>query len=95
LAAVQTSVPSRSHDLTLKARQQLILSGVSAVESFDEAEIRTLTELGRLTIRGKQLRISRFCEESGELFVDGTVDALTYSEGNASDSRGFWSKLLG
>ena len=95
LAAAQTAVPTRSHDLSLHARQQLTLNGVNSVEGFDESEIRTLTELGRLTISGKQLRISRFCEESGELFVEGTVDALIYSDGTTADKRGFWSKLLG
>ena len=41
------------HNAILENRQRLQLSGVTDVDSFDEDEIRLFTQLGELTIKGK------------------------------------------
>ena len=50
------------HKLTLNERRQLSMSGVSEVVSFDESAVVLRTQLGILTIHGKdlQLKISRW-----------------------------------
>ena len=46
-----------SHNAILENRQKLELSGVTDVDSFNEEEIRLFTQLGELTVKGKNLHI--------------------------------------
>ncbi len=66
------------HQLVLNDRQQLQLTGVSDVGSFDDLTVVARTSLGELTIRGHDLSICRLSIESGDLSVTGTIDALEY-----------------
>lgn len=86
------------HSLTITNREQTVVSGVAAVESFDDQEIILETELGTLTIRGEELHIKQLDLESGRFAVDGTINALTYSarmsRGAPRRNRGFLERLL-
>ena len=94
MSMTNTEPAKRPHELTLKDRGHMNLTGVETVENFDDGELELITSRGRLTIQGHSLHVNRFNEESGDLAVDGTVDALIYS-GEARDKRGFWARLLG
>ena len=65
------------HNAILENRQRLQLS---EVESFDEDEIRLFTQLGELTIKGKDLHINEISVESGDVSVEGDIWALVYGE---------------
>ena len=41
------------------------------------------TDMGLLTIKGKDLHVSRLTVEKGEADVDGTIDSLVYSSNEA------------
>ena len=58
------------HNAILENRQRLQLSGVTDVDSFDEDEIRLFTQLGELTIKGKDLHINEISVESGDVSVE-------------------------
>ena len=49
------------------------------VDSFDEDEIRLFTQLGELTIKGKDLHINEI-SESGDVSREGDIWALVYGE---------------
>ncbi len=68
------------HNAILENRQRLQLSGVTDVDSFDEDEIRLFTQLGELTIKGKDLHINEISVESGDVSVEGDIWALIYGE---------------
>lgn len=70
----------RAHKVVVVGRKTGTISGVSDVLSFDENEIVLDTEMGVLTIRGKELHISRLTLELGEADLDGKVDSMVYSE---------------
>ena len=65
------------HNAILENRQRLQLSGVT---DFDEDEIRLFTQLGELTIKGKDLHINEISVESGDVSVEGDIWALVYGE---------------
>ena len=44
--------------------------------------------MGLLTIKGKELHVSRLTVEKGELEVDGQVDSLAYSSNEAYRKAG-------
>lgn len=70
----------RAHKLAVIGRKTGTVSGISDVLSFDENEIVLDTEMGLLTIKGKDLHISRLTLELGEADLEGKVDSLVYSE---------------
>lgn len=67
-----------AHNIILKNRRLLTVSGVTDVDSFDEVEIVAYTDEGELTIRGEQLKINRLNTETGELNVEGVISSLSY-----------------
>ena len=66
------------HNAILENRQRLQLSGVTDVDSFDEDEIRLFTQLGELTIKGKDLHINEISVESGDVSVE--ISGLWFME---------------
>ncbi len=58
------------------------------VVSFDENQVVMDTDMGLLTLKGKDLHVSRLTVEKGEVDVEGTVDSLTYSSNEAYRKSG-------
>ncbi|MBP3305578.1 MAG: YabP/YqfC family sporulation protein [Oscillospiraceae bacterium] len=81
------------HKLTLSERRQLSMTGVTEVVSFDENAVVLHTELGLLTIHGKDLQLKTPSLDGGQVAVDGTVTALVYEE--PKPSGGWLRRLLG
>lgn len=81
------------HKLILNERRQLTMTGVSEVVSFDENTVVLHTQLGALTIHGKELQLRQLQLEGGQVAVEGTVSAIIYEE--PRQSSGFWRRFLG
>ena len=63
--------------------------------SFDENTIVLDTDMGLLTIRGKDLHVNRLNLEKGEIDIEGRTDSLVYSAGGGAKSGGsFLAKLF-
>ena len=86
--------PALSHHVILEEREQLVISGVEEVESFDESAIYLTTAQGALEIQGDELHIEKLSLDGGDLKVEGRVNALIYGEENRSRG-GLLSRLLG
>lgn len=67
------------HKIWLSGRKTGTISGVNDIISFDEHEILVDTDMGMLTIRGKELHINRLNLEKKEADLEGQVDSLVYS----------------
>ena len=87
---------NRQHKLILQNRGKGNITGICDVVSFDENEIVLDTEMGLLTIRGKELHVKRLTLEKGELDLEGQIDSLNYSSNAALKHSGesFLSRLL-
>ena len=79
-------------NLILENREKLNISGVLDVLSFDDQIVVVETELGLLTVKGENLRISKLSLDTSEVIVEGEIYNLSYSEKNI-DKKG--SSLLG
>ena len=82
-----------AHHILLEGREQLTISGVEEVESFDENTIVMATVKGTLVVRGEDLHIEKLSLDGGDLKVEGSVDSLTY-EDDAGDRGGFFARLF-
>ena len=83
-----------AHHIILEEREQLSVSGVEEVESFDESSIILSTACGGLEIQGEGLHIEKLSLDGGDLQVEGTVTALIY-DGEWESRGGLLSRLLG
>ena len=78
----------RVHACRLENRNAASLTGVREVVSFDENQVVMDTDMGLLTIKGKDLHVSRLTVEKGEMEVEGQIDSLTYSSNEAYRKAG-------
>ena len=58
---------SGQHSLQLENRASLTLSGITDIDRFDEREIVVYTQLGELTITGRELHIRSISIEAAIL----------------------------
>ena len=87
--------PGIAHKIVLNNRDQGNLTGILDVISFDENTIVLDTDMGLLTIKGKDLHVNRLSLEKGEIDIEGRTDSLVYSAGGGTKSGGsFWAKLF-
>ena len=87
----------RPHRMELENRGAGRITGIQDVVSFDENQVVLDTDMGLLTIKGKDLHVSRLTVEKGELEVEGQVDSLAYSSNEAYRKTGqsILSRLFG
>ena len=81
------------HTLILENRKSLTATGVSDVDSFDEQTVVAYTEMGELTVKGRNLHISRLNVDTGELTLDGEILSMYYTDSQPA-GKGFFSKLF-
>lgn len=81
------------HNVIMKDRSEVTISGVTDVDSFDETSVIAYTDFGELTITGTQLHISSLNVDKGELSIDGRITALSYID-QQPNKGGFLSKVF-
>lgn len=77
---MQDNFERKNHSLTLENRNQLSMTGVSDVKSFNEEEINAKTDYGELLIRGSNLHVEVLDLDSGALTISGNIMALVYND---------------
>jgi len=80
----------RQHDLILKDRKNLTVTGVTEVVSFEENAVVLRTELGELAVQGQGLQLKALSVEGGQTSVEGSISALLYEE----PRQGGWLRRL-
>ena len=85
-----------SHKLELYNREKGTMTGILDVISFDENTIVLDTDMGLLTIKGKDLHVSRLSLEKGEIDIEGRADSLVYSsnEGYRKSGQSLLTRLF-
>lgn len=81
------------HSMLLKDRQELHLSGVTDVDSFDETGIVAYTDIGELSIGGENMHITKLSLETGELLVEGKISSLIYRD-EAPKAASFFTRVF-
>ncbi|MBR4989909.1 MAG: sporulation protein YabP [Oscillospiraceae bacterium] len=84
----ETQLP---HELSLKERRELTMTGVTEVVSFEEHAVVLRTAQGTLIIQGRDLQLKTLSLEGGQVAVEGSISALIYEEPRASG----WRRWLG
>jgi len=85
----------QEHDVTMKGRRLLDITGVKQVESFDNEEFLLETVMGFLAIKGENLQMKNLDVDKGIVSIKGKIFELVYiDEHNGEKAKGFFSKLF-
>ena len=91
----QSSMPVAKHDVAIKGRRHIDITGVREVISFDETAVVMSTDGGEMTLEGNDLRIGVLDTERGIVSVEGKINALFYDEDAApSDKKRFLGRIF-
>lgn len=83
------------HDIRLLQRNQIDLTGVTRLDSFDKTKFRMETDCGFLTVSGTGLTIVDLILEQGTLSISGQINGVQYGEvGQTRAKPSFWRSLF-
>lgn len=93
--ANSTKVSIPDHDVIMRGRKLLDITGVKQVESFDNEEFLLETSMGFLAIKGQNLQMKNLDVEKGIVSIKGKIFDLVYlDEHHGEKAKGFFSKLF-
>ena len=78
------------HNIIIENRRTMTISGITDVDSFDEKAVCLYTQLGELTIQGKELHIDAMSIETGDMTITGDIWSVVYGD---KDRKGAVSAL--
>lgn len=82
----------KSHNIIIEDRKKFTLTGVKDVLSFDENTIMLDTYLGKLAVKGEDLKLGQFDTQKGDVTGGGKIYAVVYTADE--QSGGFFSRLF-
>ncbi|GAF14266.1 forespore shell protein [Bacillus sp. JCM 19046] len=86
---------NNDHDITLRGRKQLDITGVKQVDSFDNEEFLLETVMGYLAVRGQNLHMKNLNVEQGNVSIEGKIYDLIYVDQNQQGKpKGLFGKLF-
>ncbi len=85
-----------AHDLVMRGRKSLEISGVKLVESFDNEEFLLETTMGYMAIKGQNLQMKNLDVDQGIVSIQGKIYEINYLDdySNGEKAKGFFSKLF-
>lgn len=82
-------------NIILENRKKLSISGVNDVLSFDDQVVMVDTELGLLTVKGENIKITKLSLDTAEVIIEGEISNLSYSQNNQEkNSASLLSKIF-
>lgn len=84
----------QNQNLILENRRNLSISGITDVDSFDEKAICLYTQLGELTIQGKDLHIDSMSVETGDMTITGDIWSVVYGDKERKSPVSFLGRLF-
>ena len=86
--------PRPDHIPVLRNREELTVTGVENVDSYNDNIIEAVTALGAMTVEGRELHITKLSLESGEMHVTGNISGVLYAIEPEKPEGGFFRRLF-
>ena len=68
------------HNLTLKGRSSLTISGIEHIYSFNDKKVEVRTCAGEMVIEGENLDMGKLNLDESIISVQGTINSIVYSK---------------
>ncbi len=84
----------KPHSIIIENRNKMSVSGVTDVDRFDENTVLLYTTMGELTIKGSDLHVNDISVTSGEMNIEGNIDAVIYGDEDRQSPLNFIGRLF-
>lgn len=81
------------HNITLKERSNLIISGVEHIYSFNDKKVEVKTSAGEMVIEGENLDMSKLSIDDNIISIDGTINSIAYTK-SKQQQENFFKKVF-
>lgn len=68
------------HNITLKDRSKLTISGIEHIYSFSDKRVEVRTSAGEMVIDGENLDMNKLSLDENVISVEGTINSIVYSK---------------
>lgn len=68
------------HNITLKERENLVVSGVEHIYSFNDKKVEVKTSAGEMVIEGENLDMSKLSIDENIISITGTINSIAYAK---------------
>ena len=82
-----------AHNIIVENRNHLEMAGVTDIDSFTENTVVAYTDFGEVCVTGSSLHVDKLSIESGQLYLTGQIDSITYYDG-APREKGLLGRLF-
>ncbi len=83
-----------NHNIIMENREKVVITGIIDIHSFDDELVLTETEMGILTIKGKDLKMNKLNLDNTELVVEGQIGMLQYNDLDSVKKGGMFNKIF-
>jgi len=84
---MEAKIEDENSNLVLENRKKLSITGVNEVISFNDQAIILTTNLGSLTLKGKNLKMNKLDVQNGDVMITGKINSFEYSEKENTKSK--------
>lgn len=90
-----TNIITGVHELKMVDRNQIVLTGIIKIDSFDDEEFLMESTLGNILLKGANLEIIKIDTHDGNVKIKGTINSIAYiDEKHKNKEEGFLTKLF-
>lgn len=82
------------HNVVLKDRKVLELTGVKQIDSFDSNEFLLETAQGWMIVQGKDLVLGKLDTERGDVIIKGLIESMSYVSNKKGNKDSMISKIF-
>lgn len=82
------------HNIVIKARKLIEISGVTGVVGFDSESIVLDTAEGRVTVEGRALTVNDLSVSDGKISASGEVISVQYTKVQSDSGKGFFARIF-
>ena len=83
------------HQIIMRGRKTLDITGVKQVESFDSEEFLLETDMGFMSVRGQNLQMKNLDVDKGDVSIQGKIDDIVYlDQQHGEKTKGLFGKLF-
>ncbi len=75
------------HNVILKDRKVLEVTGVKQIDSFDANEFLMETAQGWMVVQGKDLTLGKLDTDRGDVIIRGLVESISYVSSNKNGGK--------
>lgn len=83
----------KQQSVYIENRSKITLTGVTDTDKFNENSVQLYTVMGEMTVKGRNLRVDMLSVETGDMVIEGDIDAVIYGDSQVKGPLGFFGRL--